>query len=116
MNNVQEPFVKVTLTQIYEEVLAQKAVMTSLMEEVKKQNHLRADIDNMNARCQHNLFAEDGLYHRLSAEINTLKTESQTGAGVTLGQQMSVRGVWGWGSFIFGITGWIAVIYALLSG
>ena len=114
MEEMNEPFVKVTLTQIYNEVLAQKAVMTNLTEEVKKQNHLRSDLDKMEARCKHNLFAEDGLYHKLAAKIDSLELGSQTSAGVAQGKQMSVRGVWGWGAFIFGITGWLAVIYALL--
>lgn len=111
---VQEPFVKVTLTQIYNEVLAQKAVMTNLTEEVKKQNHLRTDLDKIEARCQQNLFAEDGLYHKLAAKIDSLETGAQTTVGVTQGKQLFEKGILNWAAFIFGVTGWIAVIYALI--
>ncbi len=110
---VKEPYVKVTLTQIYNEVLAQKGVMSALTEEVKKQNHLRQDIDKINLRCKENLYGEEGLYHKLARKIETIEGYQGNSMAVGEGKKRVESAILRWAPFIFGLTGWIALLIAL---
>jgi len=116
MEEIKEPYVKVTLTQIYNEVLAQKVVMTTLTEEVKKQNHLREDIDKINLRCKQNLFSEDGLYHKLAKKIDDLDVAAKSSNNISEGKKRVERAILRWAPIIFGMTGWIALLIALANG
>ena len=113
MEETKEPYVKVTLTQIYNEVLAQKGVMTTLAEEVKKQNHLREDIDKIDTRCKQNLYSDEGLYKKLAAEIISLKNTSTVNNNIGEGKKRVEKAFLRWAPFVFGLTGWIALLIAL---
>ena len=113
MDELKEPYVKVTLTQIYNEVLAQKGVMVALAEEVKKQNHLRQDIDKINKRCKENLYGEEGLYYKLSKKIDSIETTANSSINIGEGKKRVEKAILRWAPFIFGLTGWVALLIAL---
>jgi len=93
---LKEPYIKITLSQIYQEVVAQGKVVKDLTEEVKKQNHLRRDLDTALTR------------------VTTLEDCIQLADGVGSGKKIVESGILRWAAFLFGLSGWAVTVLTII--